>query len=168
MAFSTSTAARWTILSSSAGTPSGLCRPSALGINTLRTGFARYAPRFSLSARSWRFLSTLRRCSCEQLRMTRGRCGSLLHIRMTFAFTTPRRFSRRTGELEMPVIIEIPTAFRRFTKGAPKVDCSAATVAEALNELTARFPDLSRHVRDDQGQIRQFLNVYLNEEDIRR
>jgi adenylyltransferase/sulfurtransferase len=67
----------------------------------------------------------------------------------------------------MPVIIEIPTAFRRFTGGTPKVDCSAATVAEALNELTTRFPDLSRHVRDDQGQIRQFLNVYLNEEDIR-
>src|SRR2546429_3385804 len=33
--------------------------------------------------------------------------------------------------------------------------------------LTSRFPDLGRHVRDDQGQIRQFLNVYLNEEDIR-
>jgi molybdopterin converting factor small subunit len=67
----------------------------------------------------------------------------------------------------MPVTIEIPTAFRRFTDGAPRVDCSAATIAEALNELTSRFPDLSRHVRDDQGQIRQFLNVYLNEEDIR-
>ncbi len=47
----------------------------------------------------------------------------------------------------MPVTIEIPTAFRRFTNGAPKVDCSAATIAEALNELTARFPDLGRHVR---------------------
>ena len=67
----------------------------------------------------------------------------------------------------MPVTIEIPTAFRRFTDGAPKVDCSAQTVAEALAQLTARFPDLSRHVRDDTGQIRQFLNVYLNEEDIR-
>src|SRR5947207_1119139 len=67
----------------------------------------------------------------------------------------------------MPVTIEIPTAFRRFTDGAPRVDCSAATVADALDELTSRFPDLSRHVRDDQGQIRQFLNVYLNEEDIR-
>src|SRR5262249_49791226 len=68
----------------------------------------------------------------------------------------------------MPVTIEIPTAFRRFTDGAARVDCgTAATVAEALNELTARFPDLRRHVRDDQGQIRQFLNVYLNEEDIR-
>jgi sulfur-carrier protein len=67
----------------------------------------------------------------------------------------------------MSVTIEIPPAFRRFTGGAPKVDCSAATIAEALNDLTSRFPDLSRHVRDDQGQIRQFLNVYLNEEDIR-
>src|SRR3979411_797681 len=67
----------------------------------------------------------------------------------------------------MPVTIEIPTAFRRFTNGAPKGDCSAATMPEALNELTSRFPDLGRHVRDDQGQIRQFLNVYLNEEDIR-
>jgi molybdopterin converting factor small subunit len=67
----------------------------------------------------------------------------------------------------MPVTIEIPPAFRRFTEGAPKVDCSASTVAEALDALTKRFPGLSRHVRDDSGQIRQFLNIYLNEEDIR-
>jgi len=67
----------------------------------------------------------------------------------------------------MPVTIEIPTAFRRFTDGAPKVDCSATTVAEALDALTKSFPDLSRHVRDESGQIRQFLNIYLNEEDIR-
>lgn len=67
----------------------------------------------------------------------------------------------------MPVTIEIPTAFRRFTDGAPKVDCCARTIAEALAELTGRFPDLSKHVRDESGQIRQFLNVYLNEEDIR-
>ena len=67
----------------------------------------------------------------------------------------------------MPVTIEIPTAFRRFTDGTPKVDTGAATVAEALNDLVGQFPALSRHVRDEQGQIRQFLNVYLNEEDIR-
>ena len=67
----------------------------------------------------------------------------------------------------MPITVEIPTAFRRFTEGAPRVDCSAATVAEVLTQLTARFPDLSRHVRDESGQIRQFLNIYLNEEDIR-
>jgi molybdopterin converting factor small subunit len=67
----------------------------------------------------------------------------------------------------MPVTIEIPTAFRRFTDGAPKIDCNAATVAEVLDQLTVRFPALSRHVRDESGQIRQFLNVYVNEEDIR-
>lgn len=67
----------------------------------------------------------------------------------------------------MPVTIEIPTAFRRFTDGSPKFACSATTIAEALNNLTTQFPGLSRHVRDEQGQIRQFLNVYLNEEDIR-
>src|SRR6266481_8921585 len=77
----------------------------------------------------------------------------------------PDRLER--GAMKMPVIIEIPTAFRRFTDGQPKVDCSAVTIAEALNQLTAKFPDLGRHVRDDQGQIRQFLNVYLNDEDIR-
>ena len=67
----------------------------------------------------------------------------------------------------MAVTIEIPTAFRRFTEGQPKVSSGAATVSEALNDLTARYPALSRHVRDEQGQIRQFLNVYLNDEDIR-
>jgi molybdopterin converting factor small subunit len=67
----------------------------------------------------------------------------------------------------MAITIEIPTAFRRFTDGAPKLESGASTVAEALNELVTRFPALSRHVRDEQGQIRQFINVYLNDEDIR-
>ena len=67
----------------------------------------------------------------------------------------------------MSVTIEIPTAFRRFTDGAPKLDSGAKTVAEALNDLTAKYPALAKHVRDDDGQIRQFINVYLNDEDIR-
>src|ERR1700675_1148778 len=67
----------------------------------------------------------------------------------------------------MAVTIEIPTAFRRFTDGSPKLDCTAAPAAEALNILTWQDPRVSRHVRDDQGQIRQFLNIYLNDEDIR-
>ena len=67
----------------------------------------------------------------------------------------------------MVVTIEIPTAFRRFTDGAPRLESGAETVAGALNELVTKFPALSRHVRDDDGQIRQFINVYLNDEDIR-
>src|SRR6202140_2781715 len=46
-------------------------------------------------------LSTLRRRPRERLRMTQGRCGSLLHIRMTLSFTTPRRFNRRTRSTNM-------------------------------------------------------------------
>ena len=67
----------------------------------------------------------------------------------------------------MAITIEIPTAFRRFTDGAPRLETGAQTVAQALNELVTRFPGLSRHVRDEEGQIRQFINVYLNDEDIR-
>ncbi|MBZ5540777.1 MAG: MoaD/ThiS family protein [Acidobacteriia bacterium] len=67
----------------------------------------------------------------------------------------------------MPVTIEIPTAFRRFTGDTAKVECTPATVAGVLDQLTARYPALARHIRDEKGQIRQFLNVYLNEEDIR-
>jgi molybdopterin converting factor small subunit len=67
----------------------------------------------------------------------------------------------------MAITIEIPTAFRRFTDGAQRVESGGTTVKEALNDLVAKFPALSRHVRDDEGQIRQFINVYLNDEDIR-
>jgi len=61
------------------------------GIPEIRTYAAEYP------ARTFP-LSTLRRRSCERLRMTRGRCGPLIHFRMTFRFATPRRFNRRTGE----------------------------------------------------------------------
>ena len=67
----------------------------------------------------------------------------------------------------MPVIIEIPTAFRRFTEGAPKIECTAVTVAGALNDLTAKFPDLKKNLYNDEGKLRSFVNVYLNDEDIR-
>jgi sulfur-carrier protein len=77
----------------------------------------------------------------------------------------PIAFDRE--EPPMAVTIEIPTAFRRFTDGAQKVECTASTVREVLDQLTTRYPALENHVRDELGQIRQFLNIYLNEEDIR-
>jgi len=67
----------------------------------------------------------------------------------------------------MAVLIEIPPAFRRFTGNAARVECAPSTVSGVLGQLTARFPDLAPHIRDDSGQLRQFLNVYLNDEDIR-
>jgi len=67
----------------------------------------------------------------------------------------------------MNVTVEIPTAFRRFTAGVPKIDCQAATLAELLSQLESRFPAMAKHLRDDSGRVRQFLNIYVNEEDVR-
>ena len=63
-------------------------------------------------------LSTLRRRPRERLRMTQGRCGSLLHIRMTLSFTTPRRFNRHTGENTMKAITKMLIALSMLIAGA--------------------------------------------------
>ena len=67
----------------------------------------------------------------------------------------------------MSVSVEIPTALRRFTDGVAKLDCTAATLNELFTELEGRFPGMARHLRDASGQIRPFLNIYVNDEDIR-
>lgn len=67
----------------------------------------------------------------------------------------------------MFVSVQIPTALRRFTGGAASVQSSATTLAELLDDLGRQHPDLNRHLRDDSGQLRPFVNVYVNEEDIR-
>ena len=67
----------------------------------------------------------------------------------------------------MSIRVQIPTALRRLTGGAATVDCSAKTLAELLDDLGRQHPDLNRHLRDDAGELRPFVNVYVNEEDIR-
>jgi len=67
----------------------------------------------------------------------------------------------------MTVTVQIPTALRRLTAGNARVTCSAANLGELFASLDQQFPDLKCHLRDEEGQIRRFLNVYVNEEDIR-
>ncbi len=67
----------------------------------------------------------------------------------------------------MSITIRIPTPLRAFTDRQPSVAAQGRTVGEALQDLTTRYPDLSRHLRDAQGRLRSFVNVYLGEEDIR-
>jgi molybdopterin converting factor small subunit len=67
----------------------------------------------------------------------------------------------------MNITVQIPSALRRHTGGTAKVSCSAANLDELFSALDQQFPDLKPHLRDDSGQIRRFLNVYVNEEDIR-
>ena len=67
----------------------------------------------------------------------------------------------------MNITVQIPSALRRHTGGAAKVSCSATNLNELLSDLDTKFPDLKPHLRDEAGQVRRFLNVYVNEEDIR-
>ena len=67
----------------------------------------------------------------------------------------------------MKITVEIPTALRHFTAGANTVECAAQALPELLTQLEERFPDLKRHLRDESGHLRPFLNIYVNEEDIR-
>ena len=67
----------------------------------------------------------------------------------------------------MAIKVQIPTALRRHTAGVSSITCAAANLEQLFSVLDEKFPDLKPHLRDDKGQIRRFLNIYVNEEDIR-
>jgi adenylyltransferase/sulfurtransferase len=63
--------------------------------------------------------------------------------------------------------ILLPTPLRPFAGGAASVEVAAVTVAAALDELVARHPQLHKHLYDDAGKVRSFVNLYKNDEDVR-
>ncbi len=63
--------------------------------------------------------------------------------------------------------ILIPTPLRQFTGGADTVDFAGATVAQVLGALTDAHPELKKNLYNDEGKLRSFVNVYVNDEDIR-
>lgn len=63
--------------------------------------------------------------------------------------------------------ILIPTALRAYAGGSDSIEALGATVDSALADLTKRFPDLRRHLYSEDGKLRSFVNVYLNDEDVR-
>src|SRR5688572_31431688 len=63
--------------------------------------------------------------------------------------------------------IHIPTPLRPFTDKKESVDVTGGTVGELLVDLTTRYEGLKRHLYTDEGRLRNFVNVYLNDEDIR-
>ncbi|MCB1059964.1 MAG: MoaD/ThiS family protein [Calditrichaeota bacterium] len=67
----------------------------------------------------------------------------------------------------MSVQISIPTVLRRFTGDQTTVALDAANVTEALNSLTAAYPALQKHLFDENGKLRSFVNIYLGEQDVR-
>lgn len=67
----------------------------------------------------------------------------------------------------MSVTIVIPTALRQFAGGNSEIEVEAGTVGEALNSLTSNHAELKKHLYNDAGQLRNFVNVYVGDEDIR-
>ena len=65
------------------------------------------------------------------------------------------------------MIINIPTPLRTYTDGQNAVEVDAASVASALQALTASYPDLRKHLFSGDGKVRAFVNLYLNDEDVR-
>ncbi len=63
--------------------------------------------------------------------------------------------------------ILIPTPLRQYVENQSSIEVGGATVAEAVDDLLGRHGSLRKHLVDDAGKIRSFVNVYLNEEDIR-
>lgn len=61
----------------------------------------------------------------------------------------------------------IPTPLRRFTNNTAKLQIDAKNIDETVNELTVNFPELKKHLLDDQGQIRSFVNIFVGDDDIR-
>jgi molybdopterin converting factor small subunit len=63
--------------------------------------------------------------------------------------------------------IIIPTPLRKFTNNTAKLNVQGDTIAQTVDELTVNFPDLKKHLLDDTGQIRSFVNIFVGNDDIR-
>ena len=67
----------------------------------------------------------------------------------------------------MPTKVLIPTPLRKLTNNEETVEVNAKSVGEAITELQARFPGIQERLVDEKGEVRRFVNVYVNQEDIR-
>jgi len=67
----------------------------------------------------------------------------------------------------MAVTVRIPTPLQRLTNGQAEVQCTGRTVNELLSDLEKRYPGVKERLCDEQGKLRRFVNIFVNEEDIR-
>ena len=67
----------------------------------------------------------------------------------------------------MSVRVLLPNAFQKHTDGTREIQSTAGNLPQLITEMETKFPALRSHLRDEQGQVRRFINFYVNEEDIR-
>ena len=61
----------------------------------------------------------------------------------------------------------IPTPLRKFTNNTARLQIQANNINEVVNELTQNFPDLKKHLLDESGKVRSFVNIFVGDDDIR-
>ena len=67
----------------------------------------------------------------------------------------------------MSIMVRIPTPLRRVTNGQDKVQVNGDSVGAIIGELDSQFPGLTERLCDEQGELRNFVNIYVNGEDVR-
>ena len=67
----------------------------------------------------------------------------------------------------MSVKVKIPTQLRTLTDGSAEVEVSSGRLAEVIDDLETRHPGLKQRLLDDSGGLRRFVNVYVDDEDVR-
>ena len=67
----------------------------------------------------------------------------------------------------MGVVVRIPTPLRRMTNGQDKVDMEASNLADMIERLESSYPGFKERLIDENGELRYFVNIYLNGEDVR-
>ena len=67
----------------------------------------------------------------------------------------------------MSIVVRIPAPLRRLTNGQDKVDVEADSLGGVIDAMNEQYPGLRDRICDDQGQLRNFVNVYVNGEDVR-
>ncbi|MCX7738931.1 MAG: MoaD/ThiS family protein [Hydrogenothermaceae bacterium] len=67
----------------------------------------------------------------------------------------------------MAITVRIPTALRRITQGQGEVTVEASTIGELIDALEREFPGMKDRLTDESGEIRKFVNFFVNDEDIR-
>ena len=67
----------------------------------------------------------------------------------------------------MPVNVKLPTILRKHAGGQARVEADGATLRELLEDLETRYPGITKNVVTDDGGLHRFINVYVNDEDVR-
>lgn len=67
----------------------------------------------------------------------------------------------------MPITVRVPTPLQKFTKNKAEVKANGSNIKELIEDLERNFPGIKERICDETGKVRRFINIYVNEEDVR-